>query len=268
MMRLLLLLILLCVTPETKAQWIETREIFAGTPLVRTADIPYYYPYFESPDFGHGFYYDYARLPAEYRTPAYQRLCMRQMAGIGMTTFTAYGWLGNDNLDDLNLQLTLAMEEGLAKRPVMILPCGDPRIFIPKLKIPEGFPDIVGYGPDEPADTPEAARQVEESVSQWHDAGMRVATAISADHAKVVGEPLDIWIVHVPDLGEIVPDGKHEIWMYDCQQRGTNQDLHRYEAGLYSYAAHRKIGAKAMFWWAYVNDANSGVFINEDGSIK
>jgi len=250
------------------AQWTETRKAFVGSPQERTIQVPFYMPYCAEPDFGWGMYYDHGRIPAVYRNAAYQRKCMVQMAAAGLNTLTIYGWWGEKNVDDVNLQMALAQETGLARRPVMILPCGDPRKLVPLLKVPAGFPEVVGYGPDEPANTPEAGKQVADSAAQWHEAGLRVVTAISADSAKGIGGPLDIWTIHVPKLGEVKPDGKHELWAYDCQQRGTNFVLHRYEAGLYSFSAHRRIGLKAMFWWAYFNDANSGVFLNDDGSIK
>ena len=269
-MRIITIIICLMLMTTTYAQWVETRRAFVGTPEERMIEVPYYYPYVDGDrdlDFTWSFYWDYARLPAEYRSLDYQRLCFQHMRQHGLNSVTVYGWHGSKDTQDITDQLVLAKEEGLADRPVMILPCGDPREVIANLKVPAGI-DVVGYGPDEPAATPEAAEAVAQSVAQWHEAKMRVATAISADSAKAIGDPLDIWIVHVPKLGEITPDGKHELWMYDCQQRGTNFALHRYEAGLYAYAAHRRIGVKALFWWAYVNDANSGVFLNEDGSIK
>lgn len=258
------------VSVVSEAQWVETRRAFIGSPDERTIDVPYYYPYVggeQDTDFVWAFYWDYARLPAEYRSLDYQRLCFRHMRQNGLNSVTVYGWHGAKDTQDITDQLRLAKEEGLGDHPIMILPCGDPREIVATLKVPNGI-EVVGYGPDEPANTPEAAKAVAESVAQWHEAKMRVATAISADSAKAVGDPLDIWIIHVPKLGEIPADGKHELWAYDCQERGTNFLLHRYEAGLYSYAAHRRIGLKAMFWWAYVNDANSGVFLNDDGSIR
>lgn len=266
-MKMLSFVFLILFTTAANAQWVETRKAFVGTPNEQTISVPMYYPWTAEPDMTFSMYWDYGRMPAEYRNLDYQRLCFRQMRQYGLNSVTVYGWHGDQDLADIELQFRLAIEEGLAKRPIMILPCGDPRKVMANLKVPEGL-QIVGYGPDEPANTPEAAKQVAESVAQWHAAGMRVATAISADSAKGIGDPLDIWIVKVEDLGKIKPDGKHELWAYDCQQRGTNRELHRYQAGVYAYAAHRRLGVKALYWWAYFNDANSGVFRNPDGSIR
>lgn len=250
------------------AQWIETRDVFRGTDAERTADVPYYYPYTEGPDFGWGFFYDYGRLPATYRTAEYQRKCFRQMAAIGMNTTTIYGWHGGQDLADVELQLTLAKEEGLGERPIPILVCASPADVQANLHVPSGSPELIGYGRDEPPDTEEAAETVAKKSAEWHAVGMRTGSAISPDHANRVGGAMDILILHTPSLGSYVPDGKHELWAYNCQLRGTNAPLHRYVMGLYALAAHRRLGVKAMFLWSYVHNEDSGVFLNDDGSIR
>ncbi len=263
----ILIAAILLITSRVSAQWAETRRVFAGQPDERTISVPYYMPFAAEPDMGWGFYYDWGRLPQEYRTPEYQRLCMRHMASIGLNTLTIYGWWGGKNLDDVHMQLRLAKEEGLAKRPVLILPCGEPRDIVANLHLPPDGPEIIGYGPDEPGDTDKDAKNISDSVASWHEVKMRVATAISADHAVKVGDPLDIWIVQTANIGNLPPT-KKELWAYSCEFRGTNALLHRYLMGAYAYALHRRLGVKALFLWAYVNDAKSGVFREADGTIR
>ena len=258
-MKKLFVVLAILFTVVANAQWVETRTVYG-----EKVEIPYYMPYTRIPDFGWGFYYDWGRLPSDYRTSEYQRMCFRQMASMGLNTVTIYGWWGSENVADIQQQINLSSETGLAKRPVMLLPCGIPKQIIGNLKIPTGYPEIVGYGPDEPANTQESSDRVAASAATWHDAKTRCATAINAKTAMDIGEPLDIFIVHNPDLSKVETD--KELWMYNCQMRGTNYDLNRYMAGIYSFAAHKIKNVKQIYWWAYVHDNNSGVFL-KDGKI-
>jgi hypothetical protein len=188
------------------------------------------------------------------------------MASIGLTTFTAVGWGGKD-LSDVELQLKIAIEEGLAKRPVLVLPTIDPVSVMQNLKPPPGSPEIIGYGPDEPAASQEFAKKVADEAAQWRSVKTRSLCAMGAAESQVVGSSLDVWMIKAHQLGDLKPTDK-ELWVYNSQLRGTNAPLHRYLMGIYSYAAHRRLNVKGMFLWAYMCFEDSGVFINPDGSIR
>ena len=204
-MRYLLLIVIALLTRVGDAQWAETRKAFIGTPDERTISVPFYHPYVggdDTSDFTWAFFYDYRMIPEVYRSPEYQRLCMRQMANIGLNSFTAVGWGGKD-LSDVELQLGIAIEEGLAKRPVLVLPTTDPISVANNLTPPPGCPEIIGYGPDEPAASQEAADKVAKEAAQWRSVGMRSICSMGASEAEVVGAPLDIWMIKCHQLGDL-----------------------------------------------------------------
>ena len=209
-------------------------------------------------DFCTGFYFDYARIPAQYRNESYYRKCFRQMREYGCSTVTIYGWTGVADVSDLGLQLRLAKEEGLADHPVIILPCGSPADLWPKLKplVPAGV-QIWGYGPDEPAATEQAKEQVAQSAAEWHSIGIPVASAININSARAIGDPLDVWIVNINDIDETARRPDHQLWAYTCDLRGTNRLGHRWLTGIYAYALHRRLGVSGLLLWAYLHDVNS-----------
>ena len=262
------LLLVLCTS--LPAQWIESRQTAYPDRENETIAVPYYHvPVPDDVGFGWGFYYDYGRLPAQYRSADYQLKCMRHMAAMGLNTFTLYGWLGDKDISDVALQVRLGVEAGLiGDFPLMILPCGEPEDVMGALEplLPEGLPELVGYGPDEPGSSTDAGAQVASGAEKWQEQGVRCATAISAASAASVGNPLDIWIVHAPNLGDVPVGSGKELWMYDCELRGTNYALHRYYCGIYAFVAHKRMNVKSAWLWSYVDSAESGVFQLEDGS--
>lgn len=248
---------LIVTPPVAGAQTVDLqREVFVGTEAARVVSVPYYHlPPLPAPDFAWGMYFDFNRIPEDLRTDDYVRLCMRQMAAAGMNTVTLYG-----DAQTASRHLQIALEEGLvATQPVMLLGCG-----------PQGVPqsapvELIGYGPDEPP--VEAAAQVAESVAAWNAVGLRCATAIKPD-ALAGGSALDVWIVNARGLDERAVREGHDLWMYECRFRGTNQLLHRYWTGLYSYAMHRRFGVKACWTWGYLHDDDSRFREGREGTWR
>jgi len=252
-------LVMLLTAMAASAQTYElTREVWTGTEAAEVVSVPFYHlPPLPEPDFAWGFYFDEGRIPEDLRTDAYVRLCMRQMAAAGMNTVTLYG-----DASRAAQGLTIAMEEGLvATQPVMLLGCGPAG----PARVPEGAPELVGYGPDEPR--VEDAEAVAASVAAWNVAGYRCATAIKPD-ALAGGASLDIWIVNARGLGEHCVRPGHELWMYECRFRGTNAPLHRYWTGLYAYAMHRRYDVRACWTWGYLHDDDSRFRYGREGTWR
>lgn len=255
----LLALLLLSAAASAGAQTYEvTREVWTGTEAAAVVSVPYYHlPPLPEPDFGWGFYFDEGRIPADLRSDAYVRLCMRQMARAGLNTVTLYG-----DRTRAAVGLRIALEEGLvATQPVMLLGCGPEG----PAEVPEGAPELVGYGPDEPP--VEAAADVAASVAAWNAAGYRCASAIKAD-ALAGGSALDIWIVNARGLDERAVRAGHELWMYECRFRGTNALLHRYWTGVYAYAMHRRFDVRACWTWGYLHDDDSRFRYGREGTWR
>jgi hypothetical protein len=255
--------------------WVETRETAFQNRENRTVAVPFYHmPVPQDVPFAWGFYYDYMRLPPEYRNWEYQRKCLRHMAEVGCNTFTPYGWCFSENPDsngdDVVKQIEIGMEVGLVTdKPIMVI-AGAPDDTIGWIREhgPEGMPEVIGYGPDEPG--VEQKDYVRKVCEDWQAVDVRCGTAIDAKVAAEIGEPLDIWIIHMPNLGDVpddFPEDK-ELWTYACQFRGTNYLLHRYYNGIYAFAAWKRKNVQAAWTWGYVHLHQSGVFLNEDGSWR
>jgi hypothetical protein len=213
-------------------------------------------------DCAFGMYYDYDRFPLAYRGDKYERMYLSQMAEYGMNSPTFYGWtrpLGKDVAE----QLDKAVEENVLSKhiPVMILPCGSGQEIVDNLKLygkhRDQWPEILGYNCDEPSLV--SAPDVAKTTKSWNDAGMRSATAISSGSVMGFGDALDVWVVHNPGMNKTIQNlaqrQKKELWMYNCQMRGTNAPWHRYYTGIYTFAA----GVKGNMIWAYTHDKNSCV---------
>ncbi|MDD3493696.1 MAG: hypothetical protein PHZ19_09405 [Candidatus Thermoplasmatota archaeon] len=124
------------------------------------------------------------------------------------------------------------------------------------------WPELISYNRDEPP--VRHKRQVAEHAARAHAVGRRTGTAIAGHHALVIGQPLDIWIVHMdtmfPEVAESARAQGKELWVYTCALRGTNAPLHRYWTGVYTWA----VGAAGNLTWAYMHDRNSR--IHPDGT--
>jgi hypothetical protein len=258
--RSLLLVVMLSGLAQA-ANIVEHRAVFEGTARERIAAVPFYHmPPLPEPDFAWGMYFDYNRIPEQYRRPEYVRLCMRHMAKHGLNTTTLYG-----DAETAAAHLDMALAEGLVGvQPVMLLGAGPEGAL--RMRAREGCPELVGYGPDEPK--PEDAKAVADAVRDWHKAGFRCATAIKAESLNAAGKPLDVWVVNARGLTEkCVRTGK-DLWMYECRFRGTNQLLHRYWTGIYSFAMHKRFGVKACWTWGYLHDDDSLFRIGREGTWR
>ncbi len=206
------------------------------------------------PDFAWGLYFDHNRIPEAYKSDDYVAASFAQMADLGFNTCTYYG-----DADTVGRHLALAAAcDLLTDAPVMIL--GQ----LPEV-VPDSYPELVGYGPDEPR--PEDGPAVSAAVGRWHEMGKRCAAAVKVESLKA-SEALDIWIVNARGLGpECVREG-HDLWMYECRFRGTNFDLHRYWTGLYSYAMHKRFGVKQCWTWGYLHDSDSMFRVGREGTWR
>lgn len=226
-------------------------------------------------DIGYGFYTDSARYPDVTKEPEY----LRDQARHGMNTFTPYareipdvfgtkieGWLGPTKSYDLNMKFHIdtAVKAGLVdKRFPLLCLSSTPEILIGAvLKAEHEWPELIGYNRDEPS--LEHADSVAEIARMWHDNGFRTGTAIDGLVAMKIGDPLDIWVMHMDSLTpERIAGCKardKEFWIYNCALRGTNAAQHRYWTGVYTWAVKPRVALT----WTYMHSPTSR--INPDGT--
>ena len=164
----------------------------------------------------------------------------------------------------LTRHIQLGLDLGLLSSdiPVMVLSFGfdenDPKLAseqVASLKAhakEHGWPELLIYSQDEPALS--AAPMVAKYHARIKALGFRDITALfSPRSAWVMGEHLDIWVVHIrvtSALQEYARQLGAEVWTYNCEQRGTNPRFQRHYAGLYTWATR----LKGNFLWAYVHN--------------
>jgi hypothetical protein len=257
---------------STAGWWLEvlvpqeaegTYEFRAGDGIYRVRVVRADVPPAEA-DFG--FYYQRARLPEPYRDLIWEQRHFEQMAQHGHNTVTLYDYAEYSEQPswedtDTDERIRVAMLSGLvsADHPVIVLPGSITPAIGRTLQDtkPEGWPELVFYGPDEPSvgAVPAAARW----TRTWHAEGLRMATALTAASVQVNPSAWDIWLVRHGDLirrlQALAATNDAELGTYDHRMRGTNYRLNRFYAGLYTWAHY----LKANYLWAYTHDPNIGV---------
>ena len=138
-----------------------------------------------------------------------------------------------------------------------------PEILVGAKRLAEHpWPELVGYNCDEPGI--DKGPQVAEIAKLWHDAGVRTGTAIDGLIAQRIGDPLDIWVMHMDSLTKerIVGcrERDKEFWIYNCALRGTNAAQHRYWTGIYTWAVRPRV---ALTWTGFHSPTSR---INPDGT--
>ncbi len=216
------------------------------------------------------------RRPAWAWTPEYEKLCAEDMARHGMNSTTTGSWFkdtgfhvnGKVKLEgsELERRIELRIAAGLLKPdvPFFLFLCGaieagglEKYVELARQLGAEfkkrGWPEPIWYGPDEPgpkaieAAMPEAMLAIQEVA--------RNGTALKG-HTVLqyqLGKYFSVWMCNIFSFTpEVVVqaelEGK-ELWTYDCYHRGTNPVLHRYYAGIHTWA-HR---FKGNFLWAYTH---------------
>jgi hypothetical protein len=189
------------------------------------------------------------------------------MARHGFNTFTPYARelpeaFGIDNRDGgalLAWHVQTAIDVGLcdSRFPLVCLSCvpGDITSAQARYGAPT-WPELVSYNQDEPG---LAARDAVAQYAQAaHAAGLRSGTAITGDIALQIGDPLDIWIIHMDSMTEALRaglPGDKARWLYNCSLRGSNAALHRYWTGVYTWA----MAPEVCLTWTYTHDPESRI---------
>jgi len=241
---------------------------------------------FELPraDIAFGMYWDCHRYPREYLDRDWTRI-LEDMRDHGQTSVTAWnrgaagkpifladGSFNPDPTNRLARYIQVGLDVGLLSSdiPVMLLSMGfdkDPEVAarqVAGLKAhatEHGWPEILLYSRDEPPISAEA--EVAKLHAYHKGLGFRDITAISPEPAWVMGEHLDVWVVHIRATSALMEYARRcgaEVWTYNCRQRGTNPRFHRYYAGLYTWA----MKLKGNYLWAYVHTSES--LVKPDGT--
>lgn len=213
-------------------------------------------------DCGFGFYGNYQAYSYGGQEPLY----LKHMRDYGCNTFTAYSWTADGS--DLVRQMETAARVGLLDKRfgILVLPTSPPGTLIPRAveagRDSEAWPELIAYNHDEPRrDQEDSVRAASRTV---HDAGLRTGTAMGAASAFLMGDCLDIWIVHMnvvnDTLRELCRRQDAEWWVYNCNLRGTNAPLHRYYTGAWTW----KVRPKVNLLWAYQHGGTS--LVHKDGT--
>lgn len=212
---------------------------------------------------GYGFYTDMARYPDIRREREYNR----DMAAHGMNTFTPYARelpadYGVDNKDNAALlawHINKAIEDGLVdtRFPLVCLSAGYEALERAEKMAEYKWPELVGYNRDEPS--VEHKDDVAKTAAAWLEAGVRNGTAIDGEVAKIIGDPVDIWIVHMDSMSDeviqLAVEKAKDRWLYNCALRGSNAPLHRYFTGVYTWA----MAPEVCLIWTYTHDPLSRI---------
>jgi hypothetical protein len=222
-------------------------------------------------DIGYGFYTDMSR----YADWTKEREYNRDMVRHGMNTFTASarempgalgreidGWQ-NRPLENLVWHIETAIECGLVdpRFPLLFSSLGGANLIPFTKEIPlHDWPEMVAYNVDEPTMLEDGDKElVAERASRYHAAGLRTGTSLEVEAARALGDPLDIWILHMDGMSEEIIQyanamGK-ERWIYNCSLRGTNAALHRYWTGVYAWALRPRV----CLTWTYMHFKESRI---------
>ena len=202
-----------------------------------TAPIP-------APDMGFGYYF----CPPHHKYPEHMRAQFEHMRDLGCNTFTIYhGFPDPEASSSQNIaaQLDLALDVGLidGSIPIFVMHCNPPDIAgaYQYGKRVDEWPELLGYGKDEPGNTERGEADARGMVKMFNNAGYRSGSAISATSIYRFGDGLDIWICLMSDFNDAIKREaarqEKELWAYSCTTRGTNAPLNRYFSG----------------WWAFKN---------------
>lgn len=208
---------------------------------------------------GYGFYTDPVRMADPSKELAYYR----DMAAHGMNTLTPYAreygprpW---DYAQCLAAHINLACEAGLVDQrfPLLCLSAEPESITRAPQFAKYDWPELVGYNCDEPG--ADKGPEVAACAARYKAAGLRNGTAIDGAIAQKIGDPLDIWVLHMDSMtGKAIAAAQtrgKERWMYNCALRGTNAAQHRYWTGVYTWA----MAPVVCLTWTYMHSATSRI---------
>jgi len=212
---------------------------------------------------GYGFYSDYVRFPDPLQGPAYYA----DMAAHGMNTFTPYArelpaQFGVDNHNAAALlawHIETGLRVGLVDKhfPLLCLSAGEAAIQAAKPLATQPWPELIAYNCDEPGR--ERAAEVKASADAAHAAGLLSGTAIDGAIAQDIGDPLDVWVIHMDSMSDAASqaaqDKGKQRWLYNCALRGSNAALHRYMTGVYTWA----VAPEVCLIWTYAHDPGSRI---------
>ena len=212
-------------------------------------------------DIGYGFYTDSVRYPTQGLDA--ERTYMADMASHGMSTFTPYarelGATPWDYAKCLADRINAASEVGLAdpRFPLLCL-SASPAIIHGAQTFARGeWPQLIAYNCDEPGR--DKGPEVKALADEAHAAGLLSGTAIDGAIAQEIGDPLDVWVLHMDSMSaaatKACADKGKDRWLYNCALRGSNAALHRYWTGLYTWAVKPRV----CLTWTYAHDPESRI---------
>jgi len=234
-------------------------------------------PPIPEPDMGFGYYF----VPPHHQYPEHMRAQFEHMRDLGCNTFTIYhGFPDPEASSSQNIaaQLDLALDVGLidGSVPIFVMHCNPPDIdgAYQYGKRVEDWPELLGYGKDEPGNTVQDEAEARGMVSMFNNNGerrYRSGSAIAGNSIYRFGDGLDIWICLMSDLTDAIRREAQrqdkELWAYSCTTRGTNAPLNRYFSGWWCF----KNRPKVLMQWCYmdrmlIRDRKVPSCVHEDGS--
>ncbi len=230
-------------------------------------------------DIAFGLYFNEHLVPEYARTDEWQLAIYRDMADHGHTTVTFYDYGDWSQLPPVNSRmwhnLPLAKQAGLIHSDI---PCMALLSSIAKIATDDetvawlnaqcqenGWPELLGYGPDEP-NAPEEAWKALPVLEKIHGHGMRIVTAINHLGVGYVGQLIDVWVLSMKYLGPgVLKWADHwdkEVWTYGIDHRASNARWNRQYAGLFTWGW----GLKGNCPWAYTTDKRYALYPDGSGS--
>jgi hypothetical protein len=220
------------------------------------------------------------RRPDWALTPEYERLCAEDIAAHGHNSATTGSTMkdiqfpktGKVKIEgsELERRIQLRMKAGLLRKDIPFFHWGSDPVEAGGVKQycdyarqltqafkERGWPEPILYGPDEPGPVRMKSTNPEALIAVQKFA--RTGTALKG-HAVTqydIGQYFSVWMINIfsftPEVVEQAKKEQKELWTYDCYHRGTNPVLHRYYAGLHTWA-HR---FKGNFLWAYTHTSTN-----------
>ena len=231
-------------------------------------------PPIPEPDMGFGYYF----VPPHHQYPEHLRSQFEHMRDLGCNTFTIYHGFPDpeaSSSENIAAQLDLALDVGLidGSIPIFVMHCNPPDIdgAYQYGKRVEDWPELLGYGKDEPGNTEQGEAEARGMVRMFNGAGYRSGSAINANSIYRFGDGLDIWICIMSDFSDTLKREAlrqdKELWAYSCTTRGTNAPLNRYFSGWWCF----KNRPKVLMQWCYMDrmliwDRTVPSCVHEDGS--
>ena len=214
-------------------------------------------PSIPDPDMGFGFYF----CPPHHKYPKDFRKYFEHMRDLRNNTFTIYQSHPAEletGPERIAWQLDLALDTGLidGKVPIFVMHCNPPDIdgAYQYGRRVEEWPELLGYGKDEPGNTEQHEAEARGMVSMFNGAGYRSGSAISDTSLYRFGDGLDIWICLMSDFNDMLKREalrqEKELWAYSCTTRGTNAPLNRYFSGWWCF----KNRPRVLMTWTYMDD--------------